>query len=53
MIEGFSNLSKEDHQRFLQALFTTYTDEKEFKRSLKDYLALLDVYTNTELVRTN
>ena len=45
MCQGFANLSKEDHMRSLEKLFTTYPDEKQFKIELKDYLTLLDLYT--------
>lgn len=53
MVEGFPNLSKEDHQKNLQCLFTSYADEEKFKSDLRDYLAVLDLFTNTELARTN
>ena len=53
MIEGFANLSKEDHQRNLQKLFTSYKDEAEFKSNLNDYIVQLDLYTNTAITHTN
>ena len=53
MIEGFPNLSKEDHQSSLHKLFTSYSDENQFKSDLRDYLVVLDLYTNVEIARTN
>jgi hypothetical protein len=53
MIEGYPNLSTEDHQRNLQKLFTSYKDETEFRSDLNDYLIQLELFTNNANVRTN
>ena len=53
MVEGFPNLAKEDHQQNLQSLFTSYPVEEKFKSDLRDYLAVLDLFTNAELARPN
>ena len=51
MVEGFPNLAKEDHQRNLQNLFTSYSVEEKFRSDLRDYMAVLDLFTNAELSR--
>ena len=53
MIEGYPNLSTEDHQRNLQKLFSSYKDETEFRSDLNDYLIQLELFTNNANVRTN
>lgn len=53
MVEGFPNLAKQDHQQNLQNLFTSYGAEEKFRSDLRDYLAVLDLYTNAELARPN
>ena len=49
MCDTFQNLSKEDHQRCLEKLFSSYENEALFTTDLRDYQSQLDVYTNKEI----
>jgi CRM1 C terminal len=53
IVQGFPNLSSEDHERNLQKLFTSYPSEADFRSDLNDYLIQLDLFTNSAMVRNN
>lgn len=49
MTKAFENLKEADHRRYIEAIFVAGdATEKEFKEKLRDYMIMLNVYTNTE-----
>ena len=49
MLNNFSNLAKEDHERLIKTIFESVSaGEKAFKMAVRDYIISLNLYTNVK-----
>ena len=46
---SFANLSQADHEKCISNLFSTYGVSDRFETALRDYLILLNIFTNKDL----
>jgi hypothetical protein len=47
---GFPNLKREDHEFCISNLYHTFESKDNFNTAIGDYLVMLDIHTNQDLV---